>query len=491
HPKEKIWDYYISSNVNSNHSATCHYCPKYWSYGCPAEMEAHLANICPDVSKTIKEHWQKFLSDKITNYKRAKSSNENLSKQHDLSSYKQNKIDQAILKAWIITDASFDIISNPFMIDLFKHLNSIYMPPGHITLSNRLLEQETAQINLKIDAELERHNFLILALDGWSSPNGDLIYNYSFNYRPARISYLTDEGSNVRVAQQIISQKYLHILNIQCAAYLLNLIATDLIKLKLIGNLISQSSEIIGFFNRNHHANAILKEGLSNLQIKGGDLKMYSKTQWCSLWNTIDSLLHTRPIFEWIKCKHPNILTNKNTAINIVESKTETMADCYIEYIKLAIAINWIPQKNVLKNNAVSIFNRRYKEFDHDAYLLGYFLHPGCHGLGLKKGTFRRIYPFDMEYKKESETSLNWWLTFEDEDEESPLIKLAIKLFLIMPSQAGDSVNSAIISDINELLFYSNEDLPSDNQEYSLSDNQEHLLLNDHEYSQSTNSSVE
>ncbi|KAF0426367.1 zinc finger bed domain-containing protein 1-like [Gigaspora margarita] len=53
-PKEKIWDYYISSNVNSDRSATCHYCPKYWSYGRPAEMEAHLANICPDVPKTIK-----------------------------------------------------------------------------------------------------------------------------------------------------------------------------------------------------------------------------------------------------------------------------------------------------------------------------------------------------------------------------------------------------------------------------------------------------
>lgn len=295
---------------------------------------------------------------------------------------------------------------------------------------------------------------------------------------------------------------------------------------------------------------------------------MYSKTRWCSLWNTTDSLLRARPIFEWIKCEHPNILTNKNvskyiedkelfrtckiiseifkpikTAINIVESKTATMADCYIEYIKLAIAINWIPQENVLKNNAVSIFNRRYKEFDHDVYLLGYFLHPGCRGLGLKKGTFRRICkiaseywkalnndedscsdllddlrkykrnqdPFDMEYKKESETSLNWWLTFEDEDKESPLIKLAIKLFSIMPSQAGcernfsmlrwfygnnrhnldvhhvesmakiqsyyltnikkeliyyeqdltqqelrDSVNGAIIYDIDELLFYSN-----------------------------------
>ncbi|CAG8583360.1 31424_t:CDS:2, partial [Racocetra persica] len=60
----------------------------------------------------------------------------------------------------------------------------------------------------------------------------------------------------------------------------------------------------------------------------------------------------------------------------MVESKTATIADCFVEYIKLAIAINQIPNENVLKNNIINIFNRRYNEFDRDAYLLGYFLYP-------------------------------------------------------------------------------------------------------------------
>ncbi|CAG8773321.1 33366_t:CDS:1, partial [Racocetra persica] len=55
------------------------------------------------------------------------------------------------------------------------------------------------------------------------------------------------------------------------------------------------------------------------------------------------------------------------------------------------IAISQISNENILKNNAITIFNCRYKEFDSDIYLLGYFLHPGYHGLGLKTGTFRRI----------------------------------------------------------------------------------------------------
>ncbi|CAG8643801.1 12686_t:CDS:2, partial [Cetraspora pellucida] len=68
-PREKIWDYYIASNVVGDRSATCHYCSKYWSCGHPGEMEAQLANICPDVPIDIKTYWQELLSTKIVNYK--------------------------------------------------------------------------------------------------------------------------------------------------------------------------------------------------------------------------------------------------------------------------------------------------------------------------------------------------------------------------------------------------------------------------------------
>ncbi|CAG8725834.1 3145_t:CDS:2 [Cetraspora pellucida] len=65
-PREKIWDYYIASNVVGDCSATCHYCSKYWSCGCPGEMEAHLANICPDeltnsVNETVISDIDEFL----------------------------------------------------------------------------------------------------------------------------------------------------------------------------------------------------------------------------------------------------------------------------------------------------------------------------------------------------------------------------------------------------------------------------------------------
>ncbi|CAG8757739.1 19857_t:CDS:2, partial [Cetraspora pellucida] len=128
----------MSNQLSSTEAdiATCQYCSKHWSYGHPAEIEAYFVNICPEVSKDIKDYWQELLSDKIISY------------------------------------------NNPFIANLFNTLNSAYVLPSCITFSNRLLEQETAKINLKVDAELEKCKFLTLALGGWLSPSGNSIYNY-------------------------------------------------------------------------------------------------------------------------------------------------------------------------------------------------------------------------------------------------------------------------------------------------------------------------
>ena len=67
--------------------------------------------------------------------------------------------------------------------------------------------------------------------------------------------------------------------------------------------------------------------------------------------------------------------------INILEASTVTLADCFIQMIKLAVAIFRLPVSNPFKISAIHIFNQRYTEFQHLAYLLCYFLHPLYKGL--------------------------------------------------------------------------------------------------------------
>ncbi len=64
-----------------------------------------------------------------------------------------------------------------------------------------------------------------------------------------------------------------------------------------------------------------------------------------------------------------------------LEAKTATLADCYICLLKLAATINCLPSSNILKSAIIEIYNYRYQEFDHEAYLLSYYLHPFYHDM--------------------------------------------------------------------------------------------------------------
>lgn len=69
-------------------------------------------------------------------------------------------------------------------------------------------------------------------------------------------------------------------------------------------------------------------------------------------------------------------------AIKALEYTTTTLADCFVELIKMARAISEIPfiQNQEFKQACIAIFNKRWKEFDIDIYMLAFFLHPKYRG---------------------------------------------------------------------------------------------------------------
>ncbi len=67
-------------------------------------------------------------------------------------------------------------------------------------------------------------------------------------------------------------------------------------------------------------------------------------------------------------------------AIYLLEARDETLADCFIYLIKLAIAIDHLPETNSFKISATHVFNRRYEEFLHPFYILAYYIHPEYRG---------------------------------------------------------------------------------------------------------------
>jgi hypothetical protein len=58
------------------------------------------------------------------------------------------------------------------------------------------------------------------------------------------------------------------------------------------------------------------------------------------------------------------------------------MASIFMELIKMAVAIKQIPNylDQNFKKECISIFNKRWAQFDTDTYLVAFFLHPKYRG---------------------------------------------------------------------------------------------------------------
>jgi hypothetical protein len=55
-------------------------------------------------------------------------------------------------------------VEHPFFINFIKELNARYNTPTREVLVNQLLERELAQVNFKVNSELEKETNLTLGL---------------------------------------------------------------------------------------------------------------------------------------------------------------------------------------------------------------------------------------------------------------------------------------------------------------------------------------
>ncbi|RHZ82232.1 hypothetical protein Glove_110g41 [Diversispora epigaea] len=367
----EIWNYFIKSTDLGRgfYEAEYRWCNEKWSRGHPKDMKIHLARNCekPQITK----HFDRITSVPIT---------------------KSNEIDQAILKAWVCCEFPFQTIENPFIIDLFRISIPGYTLPSRDTLSG---------------------------LDGWTSSRHDSIYNYIVttstrkeyliklkNYNIEKqtekfVAIVTDHGANLKVARRIIHEKYSFILDLRCIAHAINLIASDFAEIDSVKKIISNCGSIIGFFNNSHAAHEYYKEQLNIMKIKGGEIQSYCKTRWGTLYTTADSIIRSKPVFNWILENHPQVITNKNVftllqneefyfncyqiasilkpvkeLTNIFEARNANLANCFIGLIKLGAKINQIQPGNQWKSIIISNYNRHLGEFINNINILAYWLHP-------------------------------------------------------------------------------------------------------------------
>lgn len=162
-------------------------------------------------------------------------------------------------------------------------------------------------------------------MDGWSSPSGKSLWNFVIHLSNGQdilwkigdfsneshtadflaqqiqliledigvqkfVGIVTDAGSNVHSARNLISTKFPHILNIRCIAHSLNLITKDLIKHPFAKRIIQWCTAIVTYFKKSHRPKELLDLKILEKRIAGGGLKTYLDTRWTTVYEMLDSI---------------------------------------------------------------------------------------------------------------------------------------------------------------------------------------------------------
>ncbi|CAG8839274.1 21461_t:CDS:2, partial [Gigaspora margarita] len=203
-------------------------------------------------------------------------------------------LNQAILKAWIMCNFSFETIENSFIIDLFQ----LAIPGYQLLLRDKLS-----------------------ALDGWTSPTHDSIYNFIITtpkckeYLIKLKEYNTINHTGSFIASKI--KKFIKNIGVEKfaaivtdSAHAVNLLASNFAKLDSIKDIVIKCSLILNFFHNSHIAHRYYSEQLHIMKIKGGEIKSYCKTHWGTLFTTVDSIVKSKPVFDWILENHVSVISN-------------------------------------------------------------------------------------------------------------------------------------------------------------------------------------
>ncbi|GBB91702.1 hypothetical protein RclHR1_19060002 [Rhizophagus clarus] len=276
-------------------------------------------------------------------------------------------------------------------------------------------------------------------------------------------------------------------MNIRCITHSYNLISKNIIQHTFAVRMIQRANRIVQFFKKSHKAAAMLKEKIKQHKISGGGLKIYIETHDMQYLSEI-------------------LLPIKN-AILAVEAAQSTLANAYINFLKIAATIQNLSTDEYkgFHNHCIRKFNYRFEEFNDPAYQLAFFLHPVYKSAGLKFGTFlvianyagqlwqrmgetkksceqlitqlhhyknqncivnRKLNPYMAPYSIGSNTPLMWWNTCEVKP--NYLQRLAIMLFSITPSFASYKLEGLAkiyqfnLSNTAEQLYQIHEEIPSE-----------------------------
>jgi hypothetical protein len=161
-----VWGHITRGKEMSHgmYQGTCNYCKTSWSNAKPIILRQHLASHCNKCPEEISSEFARIVAEE--DVKKTLDENQSTLEEHyelkKISDGRQKVIDNVLIKAFVCCNLAFNIIENPFFVELLKVLCMGYEPPSRKKLSVNLLQKELACVNIKIQSILEATNNLTL-----------------------------------------------------------------------------------------------------------------------------------------------------------------------------------------------------------------------------------------------------------------------------------------------------------------------------------------
>ncbi|GBC25662.2 ribonuclease H-like domain-containing protein [Rhizophagus irregularis DAOM 181602=DAOM 197198] len=399
--------YQIGARVQGHCGAKCKVCG--WEKKANAktdELETHIGLRCIKVDYQIKEkymniirnrgnlgHSNDSINDNERSSKKIKSNYDNqqrIDEHYDSLKIANSKVqmaNQALIKLFVCCGIPFHLVQHPFFVDFIKILCPAYSLPSRQQLSANMLNSEISHIQIKINGILENETCLTLGLDGWTSPVGQSFYafiiftksgkefihsiqnlskeSHTSQYIAKKIieviesvgaekfsAVVSDNASSMVKAKKLVNEKYENIMPIRCIDHQINLITTDICKLPFAENLLKKCIKIVRFFKTSHKAGETLRTEILENMIAVQDAD--------TLNNNIKKIISNRHFYVDLE-ELVSIIEPIKKALKCLEFKSTTLADCFIEIIKLYAAIKDLPETRQIsfRKECIEIFNKR------------------------------------------------------------------------------------------------------------------------------------
>lgn len=363
----KISDF-LHSYVKQTNRGTCKVCDKSVAWG-KEKLSSHKRANCTGITDAEKEIFCKQTPRTSSANESGSSLDVSMNSVSgeeaapELTAAKKAQIDSALATLCIRTGIPFRTVKSEAFRSFVHLLNPSYaeVMPTPRTVSGVLLDKEYDKSRAKLQSTLTNCNELTLISDGWTNCRGDHIVNYLIKapgqqtlfYKSsctmgiaqnadavaeaiieileelgaAKFSCLvTDNAPVLKAAHRIVEEANPNITAFGCAAHVINLLIKDILEPHSSGKyfflqstdgtdttfcfyflVLSESAEIIKFFNNHHRARALFdssRQGEESVK----KLCVAVPTRWFSQYSSGRSVLEAKYVLAKICDDHEELL---------------------------------------------------------------------------------------------------------------------------------------------------------------------------------------